>query len=253
MLLSLVDELRHQRAYPELAGCRVLITGLTSRFGIDIARAFADHNARIVLHANDCSPQMDEISKLLSESANEMAIYNGAFEDHQAAVRFAQGPAQKTFGGLDTAINLITLSSDDLAIGQDFDDIEDLMTEKLSPVTMMSRVIANRMRLTLTPGVILNVLATVPPKSESQQTLISMITAALGTITRREAQNWADQDIRLNAVGPALNSEEDIGSSGSSLQGEPEIGALALFLSSNRGNDLSGLVFDTENVCVNED
>ena len=251
MLLSLVDELRHLRIYPELTGSRVLITGLTSQFGIDIARAFSDHNARIILHTNDNSPQMDEISKLLAESSHEMAIYNGVFDSEQTATRFAQGPAQKTYGGLDTAINLITLSSADLKVGHNLDDIEDLIARKFSPIVMMNRVLANRMRLTMTQGTILNVIATAAPTDHIEATLVSMVGAALATITRREASNWADQEIRINAVGPTYGDLDQPDES--YLQGEPEIGALALYLSSDRGNDLSGLIFDTANVVINED
>ncbi len=251
MLMSVVDELRHTRVYPEIAGTRTLITGLTAQFGIDIARAFADHQARLVLQTADESPQMDEITKLLSQSTQDLAVYNGGLDETQSAIRFAQGPAQKAYGGLDTAVNLVTLTSDDLKVGPDIRDIEDLLSAKLSPITMMSRVIANRMRLTMTEGVILNVVATSQPSSDHENALVSMISAALATITRREAQNWADQDIRINAVGPGVGNEPDL-SADAYLQGEPEIGALALYLSSHRGNDLSGLVFDTANVALNE-
>ena len=49
MLMSVIDDVRVMPAYPELAGKRVLITGLTSSCGVDIVRAFAEHKGRLVL------------------------------------------------------------------------------------------------------------------------------------------------------------------------------------------------------------
>ena len=51
MLMSVIEGSRSVPAYPELAGKRVLITGLTSACGVDIVRAFADHKVRLHLAA----------------------------------------------------------------------------------------------------------------------------------------------------------------------------------------------------------
>ena len=49
MLTSVAVGLRNVRQYPELAGARVLITGISTETGVDIARGFAEVGCRLVL------------------------------------------------------------------------------------------------------------------------------------------------------------------------------------------------------------
>ena len=55
MLMSVLEGARASPAYPELAGKRVLITGITSTSGVDVVRAFAEHRARLVLQFDGLS------------------------------------------------------------------------------------------------------------------------------------------------------------------------------------------------------
>ena len=55
MLMSVIEGALSVPAYPELAGKRVLITGLTSRCGVDIASGFAEHKGRLVLQFAETS------------------------------------------------------------------------------------------------------------------------------------------------------------------------------------------------------
>jgi 3-oxoacyl-[acyl-carrier protein] reductase len=66
-------------------------------------------------------------------------------------------------------------------------------------------------------------------------------------MTRAEAQQWAERGIRINAVGPrGLLPDEPSG--GACLASEPDLAALALYLASRRGRQLSGHVFDAAGV-----
>src|SRR5436190_2164580 len=71
MLMSVIEGARSAPAYPELAGKRVLITGLTSSCGVDIARAFADHKARLILQFDEMSERTQAIAEI---AANRMAL-----------------------------------------------------------------------------------------------------------------------------------------------------------------------------------
>ena len=42
----------------DIAGSRVLITGLSASTGVDLARAFADLKTRLVVHTTDLSPEV---------------------------------------------------------------------------------------------------------------------------------------------------------------------------------------------------
>lgn len=245
MFMSLVTHAPNVPVYAELAGARVLISGLSPTAGVDLARGFADHRCRLVLQTNAEGPETDALMTLLAEAAAETQLFTSDLSQGDAAVRFAQGAAQ-TFGGLDIAVNLIEVTGDDIAGRTTLDQIENLVSQKLLAATLMSRVIANRMRLTLTEGLILNVVLMAPPVTDVEQAFVGILRTALATVTRREATQWADQAIRINAIGP--RGAMDGANGGACLSSGPDIAALALYLASRKGRQLTGHVFDAERV-----
>ncbi len=248
MFMSVVTHAPNVPVYAELAGARVLITGLSAVAGVDLARAFADHKCRLVLQTADEGPEIDALTTLLAEAAAETQIFTTNIDDGDAAVRFAQGPAQ-AFGGLDAAINLITVTADDIAGRTSLEQIEDLVSQKLLSATLMARVIANRMRLTLTEGLVLNVVMMAEPQNDAERAFAGILRTALATVTRREAERWADKMIRINAIGP--RGAVDSAQGGACLSTGPDIAALALYLASRKGRQLTGHVFDAEAVATN--
>ncbi|MCB1520434.1 MAG: SDR family oxidoreductase [Hyphomicrobiaceae bacterium] len=247
MFMSVVTHSPGVPVYAELAGARVVITGLTPDTGVDLARAFADHKCRVVVQTPDDGPEMAAVATLLSESAAEIALFTQTFGDAHEAVRFAQGPAM-SFGGLDVAINLVRIGAADLAGKTSLEAIDDLVSERLLAPTLMTRVIANRMRLTMTEGLILNVVMTERPADDASEVMIGILRSAVATITRREAQQWAGEGVRINAVGP--RGFMDASGGGACLTSGPDIAALALYLAGRKGRQLSGHVFDAEGVAT---
>lgn len=245
MFMSVVTRDPGGDVYPELAGARVVITGLTSDMGVDIARAFAELKAQLIVQSPESSPEMTELAALLAASASDMKLFNTPFADGNAAVRFAQSAAQ-TFGGVDVVINLSSITAADCIGIATEQDLEDLVSRKLLAATMITQVASNRMRVTWTEGSILNALVMPAPQSNSIAAVASYARTALAAITRTEAQKWADQAIRINAIGPKATSFD--ASSGACLTSEPDIAALALYLASRKGRQLTGHVFDAEGV-----
>lgn len=241
MLTSVLESGVSVGSYPELAGKRILITGLGLHAGVDVARAFAEQGCRIVLHTTETGAEADAVLEMLSQTASELQVYSEPLTDMNAAVRFAQ-TAARTFNGLDAAINILHIDLEALALGDAHSaDIESAVASKLHNACLVARVAANRMRLTLSDGLILNILTCAPPRSKKETTLLSVARSMLAAMTRNEARQWADQAIRINAVAPSLELPE----SGEHLTTEPDIAALAMFLASPRGRELSGLMFDT--------
>jgi 3-oxoacyl-[acyl-carrier protein] reductase len=245
MFMSVVESGRGVKAYPEIAGARVLITGLTPAIGVDLARAFADHKARLVIQAPNAGPEIAALGGILSETALDLKLHLDAFADADEAVRFTQG-AIKDSGGIDTLVNLVSVSRDDLAGRSSAKDIEDLVSEKLLAPTLITRIAANRMRLTLGTGMILNVVRMPILQTAAESAIAGVFRAALAAMTRGEAQQWADQAVRINAVAPRVAT--GAASAGACLTSEPDIAALALHLASKKGRNLSGHVFDAEGV-----
>lgn len=242
MFMSVVASVPGIAIYPELAGARVLLTGLTPQVGVDVARAFADHKARLFVQTPALTPEMTELAAVLNENASELKIYDRPLKAPEDGVRLAQAACQ-AMGGLDVVVNFMPISASEFAGLARAEDIEDLVVEKLTPATHVTRTAANRMRLTWTEGSVLNVVAMAQPGSAQEAALAGLMRTALALMTRAEASAWADHAIRINAIGPRGAGLEP---AGACLASEPEIAALALHLASRAGRSLSGHVFDAE-------
>ena len=243
MLMTVMGRDRSASYYGELAGVRALITGLSPSCGVDVARKFADHRARLVVHANAHAPEIDAVATMLAESATEVKLFTDACRDNDSAVRFAQTAAQ-AFGGLDVVINLIPIDVSETHGCASMSEIEDLVADKLNMPVHVTRVVANRMRLTLNEGLVLNVMTLPTPRTAGEAAFAGIARQALAAMTRGEAAHWAPQGIRINAVGPSTTQDEE----GASLASESDIASLALYLASRPGRTLTGQVFDATGV-----
>lgn len=243
MVTSVVEELSAVVEYPELCNARILITGLESGHGVDIARAFADAGCRLVLQTPKLDVELDIVLEILARDAAEVRVSSEPITDENAALKFAQ-MAVASYGGLDVVINLARLDDSDLSSCATESEIEDRLAETLGRPLKLTQVIANRMQLTWKEGLVLNIVTQAPPGSPAAAQLGRIARTALAALTRREAAKWADKAIRINAVVPASEESCEPGATQPALHSEPEIARLALHLASRKGKSLSGLVFD---------
>jgi 3-oxoacyl-[acyl-carrier protein] reductase len=221
----------------------VLITGLSPSAGVDIARSFAEQKARLIIQTCAEGPETTAIGALLAESAAEFTLFTAPVASNAEAVCLAQ-TAARTYGGLDAVINILTVSPADLKRCRSHADIEALVSDMLLPATLIMRVTANRMRLMMGEGSILNVVMCPAPADAAEAALIGIIRATLACLTRGEAKEWASSGIRINAIGPRAPTKEAAG--GTVLSSEPDVAAVALHLASRKGKQLSGYVFEAE-------
>ena len=245
MYMSVISRDPGSETYPELAGARVVITGLTAAIGVDLARSFAERKARLIIQAPEATPEMTEIGAFLAEAAPELKIYDTAFGDALSPARFAQSAAQ-AFGGIDALVNLVAVTREECAAVSELHEIEALIVAKLSHVNEITAIAANRMALTWTEGTILNVLVMPTPQTAREAAVAGMLRTALAAMTVDKARQWAGDAIRINAVGPKATTLDQ--NSGACLTSEPDIAALALYLASRKGKSLTGHVFDAEGV-----
>ena len=75
MLMSAIEGARSAPCYPELAGKRILITGLSSSCGVDIVRAFAEHKTRLILQFDEMSEKMQTIAEIAAPHALEIKAF----------------------------------------------------------------------------------------------------------------------------------------------------------------------------------
>lgn len=258
MLTSVVSGIRNVRQYPELSGVRVLLTGVSTERGVDIARGFAEVGGRLVLQvASTGEPDGPEkaaaLLQILANTATEIRATEQPIGDSAAAVRFAQGASQ-AYGGLDVVINVIAPEPGRITHAATVDEIEDAVSDTLRAACLVTRIAANRMSLTWTEGLILNAVLAPAPRTRTDTAFNAILGQALSAMTRAEAAAWSSKGIRVNAVGP--RSPAAGGTDGAAtratggLSNEADIAALALHLASKRGHSLSGYVFDAEGVAT---
>lgn len=225
--------------YPEIAGQRVLVTGITGSRGIDLVRAFAEHGARLVLQIAEADEATQGLLEMIAPMTLDVEAHAGRFEDNAAFVKFARR-AVAHYGGIDTVINLIPLEPG-AASGASLQSIEQRISDLFAGPLLLSRVAANRMRLTATPGLVLNVACPSRDAGAADRTFASIAKATLAAMTRAEARDWAHDGIRFNAIAPV----QSLGGL-PRLSSEADMAALALYLAAGRGAALAGQVFEAE-------
>ena len=243
MLMTVMGRNSSASYYGELAGVRVLITGLSPSCGVDVARKFADHRGRLVVHANAASPELDAVTTMLAETASEVKLYTDACSDSDSSIRFAKTAAQ-AFGGLDVVVNLIPISAAEMRDRTSATQVEDLVAEKLMLPLHVTRIVANRMQVMLNEGLVLNAIVMQAPQTQGEAAVAGYVRQALGAVTRGEAERWAPQGIRVNGVAPTTM----LADSGAAVASEPDIAALALYLASRPGRTLTGQLFDAAGI-----
>jgi NAD(P)-dependent dehydrogenase (short-subunit alcohol dehydrogenase family) len=241
MLMSAIEGARSAARYPEFAGKRILITGLSSSCGVDIVRAFAEHKTRLILQFDEMSEKMQAIAEIAVPHALDIKAFGPVDRTADEVVQFARQAAQ-TFGGLDTVINLIPLELAHLDASASTCDVERIVAARLLLPCLLSKVAANRMAISWNEGLILNIATLAPAAQGPSRAFAAVTKAALAAMTRGQAEEWADKAIRLNAIAPPAAQE----AAGPGAIGEPDIAALALYLASGRDKSLSGHVFEAE-------
>ncbi len=244
MLMSVAEIARNAGMYPELAGARVLVTGVQATRGVDLVRAFGEHGCRMVLQIPEISAEIDALLGHVAQTALDIHVHHDPIELAQDAVRFAQSAA-KYYGGFDIVVNLIAFDTGDLNAASTLDELEDLIAERFQAAARTTGVAANRMGLTWTHGSVLNILRVSEARSAGEAAVTGMARTALTALTRGEAQKWSEQEVRINAVVPRAILGGGVVDD-DCIRSEPDMAALALYLASHDGEGLTGLVFEAE-------
>jgi 3-oxoacyl-[acyl-carrier protein] reductase len=239
--MSVVEGTRSAPAYPELAGKRVLVTGLSSSCGVDVARAFADHKVRLILQFAELSDATHAIAEIAAPAALDIRAFGPVSPEAQGVAQFARHVMQ-AFGGLDAVINLVSLAPSNVGTATSLDEIERRVARRLLLPCLIAKIAANRMALSYIEGLILNVAMLTPPLSGPARAFACVAKTALTAMTRALAQEWSEKAIRFNSITPETADPR----AQPSLAGEPEVAKLALYLASGRGKAFSGQVFEAE-------
>lgn len=237
MLLSPAEGLEFAPEYPELAGRRVLVTGLGGPLGVEIVRLLAEQRTRLVLVADAPCAEVQALAEIVVPQALDVQLYTGPFPDDDAVLRLARSAVQR-FGGVDVVINLSQMAEAPAQAGEA--EISNFVARQLAGPFLAGRVAANRMRLTMTAGSIVNIVTCPRRASPRTRLLASLVRSALAEVTRSESIELSADGIRINAIAPA-DAMSDLGGS---LGGLPDVASLVLDLAAGRGHELTGMIYD---------
>ncbi len=245
MLLSVLEDGLEglKGPYPELDRARVLITGLSPTNGVDLARAFAEHKARLVLQHTDTSPEFDALLEVLAATADELHVTSPSLTNRDDTVEYAKSAAQ-AFSGLEAVVNLIHVGAGEVHPEATMEDIDDAIADKLRAPYHITDVVANRMRTTWCEGSITNIVTLQSTASRSDAILASMIRTALANMTRHLADHWAEYGISINAVGPTDPNSTELSKLAQHLKSQYDIAKLALYLASDSCGEITGQTFE---------
>jgi 3-oxoacyl-[acyl-carrier protein] reductase len=231
--------------YPDLAGKRVLITGALEPEGAILARAFAEHDCKLVLQMGlEPAPRAPWAEELRS-IARGLRILPGNFADTDGVDRFADA-ALRTHGGIDILIN-ITRVPETLATARDERELNARLAEGLRPIWQLTQRAVERMCADGTKGAIINVLAEAKSTSKRGLALHTIAKTALEAITLAEAKPAFDDGIRIYGLiesrAPGARQWDDLIATtmdAANTDVLETVWSSALFLASERGSWMNG-------------
>ena len=90
MVMGVVEGFVDSVQHSGLEGTRVLITGLKSRHGVEIARAFAEQGCRLVLQTPEMNSDLAIVLEVLASDAEDVRVSETAIDNDAAALKLAQ-------------------------------------------------------------------------------------------------------------------------------------------------------------------
>ena len=231
--------------YPDLAGKRVLITGALEPEGALLARAFAEHDCRLVLQMGLEPAPRSAWAEELRDVARGLRILPGDFRDSEGVDRFADA-ALRTHGGLDIVVNIGRLPAE-LGTARTERELNGCLAEGLRPLWQLSQRTIEHMRADGTKGAVLNVLAEAKADGPRGFALHTIAKTALEAITQAEAKPAFADGIRvygvLEARAPGARAWDDLVASTMNAANTDVLETIwssALYLASERGGWMNG-------------
>jgi NAD(P)-dependent dehydrogenase (short-subunit alcohol dehydrogenase family) len=231
--------------YPDLAGKRVVVTGASQGIGLAIARGFAAAGSRVLAVARGAFP----------DDAREIETLRCDITAPQPLTDWLEQGARKGERVHVLVNNAGQLVSGDLidATAEDFDRLFAVNTRA---TFLLSQLVARHMRAA-GGGVIVNAGSFGATLASVRSGLYAASKAALLSLTRSMAAEWAPFGVRVNAFSPgvvptrmtepALAQHQDRMLDEISLRrlgSAEEVTAVVLFLASDASSYLTGVNID---------
>ena len=189
--------------YSELQGQRVLVTGASSGIGAGIARAFGANGAQVLVQYRGNPTGAQETVTQINDAGGRGASYQADLRA-ETAIDTLFEHIDQTWGGIDILINNAGIVHKGSALETTADYWDNTMNINLRAPYLLSRHAARRMIDAGDGGNIVNITSVAGTRSGEYSSAYSASKAALDSLTRILALEWAPQGIRVNAVGPGV-------------------------------------------------
>ena len=188
----------------DLKGRRVLVTGGSAGIGAAIARSFHEHGADVAIHYFSGEAAARALAKELGTSRGKVALVSGDVRKLGDAASLAD-QAVKALGGIDVLVNnagglvkSVKLSDYSDAV---FDEVVNLNIRSILAVT---RAALPPLKASKAPSII-NIGSIAGRNGGAPGSALYAATkAAVHSLTRGMATEFAADNIRANAVAPGL-------------------------------------------------
>lgn len=188
----------------DLKGRRALVTGSSTGIGAAVARELARRGAAVVVHGNKNADAAREIADAIVAEGGKAAVVLGDVSDSAVCARIVE-EAVAALGGLDILINnagsliqRVTNAAFDDAL---FDRVYDLNVRSVLAVT---KAAYPHLRASGAGSIVNTGSVAGRMGGYSGSTVYASAKAAVHSITRNAAREFAPDNIRVNTVAPGF-------------------------------------------------
>jgi NAD(P)-dependent dehydrogenase (short-subunit alcohol dehydrogenase family) len=193
-----------------LEGKVALVTGASSGFGKHFATVLSQAGAKVVLAARRTELMQAEADKIIAGGGEAMAVTMDVTSS--ASIAAALDEIESAFGVVTIVVNNAGITIPKLLLDLSDDDWSNVIDTNLTGVAYVARESARRMIAAGVGGSIVNIASILAERVQKALTNYAASKAAVVQFTKAAALEFAQYNIRVNALCPGyfntdLNSE----------------------------------------------
>jgi NAD(P)-dependent dehydrogenase (short-subunit alcohol dehydrogenase family) len=184
-----------------LDGKRVLVTGGAGTLGNLISKAFAERGAVVTIQDLN-QERLDEVTKSISAKSSKVYSIAADLSDPAECTRVVS-EANQLMSGLDIVINTAGINRRKPISEVTEEDFDAIVSVNMKAIYFISQA-AHPIMKAAGGGVIVNMSSLSARYSYNSISVYAATKAAVSSITRSTAREWAKDKIRVNCIEPSV-------------------------------------------------